>query len=581
MQDRRWLKSYAPGVGAEPTMEISAVDAILSRAAEEWGDKPALDFMGRRFGYRELDALVNRAAKGFQALGVQPGVHVGLYLPNCPQFPIAFLGALRAGATLVNYSPLDAAATLINKIGDSETDILVTLDLQALYPQLANVLETTRVKRLVIGDLAEFSGAPAQVRARLGAGQQLAEVTPDPRHLSFAALLDNDGAFPAPAIDPHTAIALLQYTGGTTGKPKGAMLSHANIVAAIASYDAASEKMSRLMPRGERRSLIVLPLFHIFALVPQLLGGLLGGSELVLHTRFDADAVLKDIESKGVTTFAGVPAMFIALLRHPAIKPDSLKSLKLCACGGAPLPGEVRSAFERLSDGQFMEGWAMTETAAAGTSTFFAANAPKGSCGLPLPGIDVRFLSIEDHETYVPLGQRGEICVRGANVTRGYWKNEAATRELMTADGFMRTGDVGWMDEDGFVYIVDRTKDMILCSGYNVYPRNIEEAIYQHPAVEAVSVIGIPDDYRGQSPKAFIKLKVDAPAVTLGEMKVFLKDRLGKHEMIDEMEIRAELPRTLVGKLSKKELYEEEARKRGEATIQMDNRAARCGRRRV
>jgi long-chain acyl-CoA synthetase len=468
---------------------------------------------------------------------------------------------------VVNYSPLDAAATLFHKIEDSETDILVTLDTQALYPQLANVLDVTRVKRLVIGDLAEFSGAPAQVRARLDAGQQLAEVGPDARHLSFAALLDNDGVLAAPAIDPHTAIAVLQYTGGTTGKPKGAMLSHANIVASVASIDEAYKIEPPLIPRGEGRSLIVLPLFHIFALVPQLLNGLKSGRELVLHTRFDADAVLKDIESKSVTSFAGVPTMFIALLRHPATKPDSLKSLKLCACGGAPLPAEVRTAFERVSSGRFIEGWGMTETAAVGTSTFIATNAPKGSCGLPSPGIDMRFLSIEDHETYVPFGDRGEICVRGANVTRGYWKNEVATRELMTADGFMRTGDVGWMDEDGFVYIVDRTKDMILCSGYNVYPRNIEEAIYQHPAVEAVSVIGIPHDYRGQSPKAFITLKDGAPAMTLGELKDFLKDRLGKHEMIDEMEIRAELPRTMVGKLSKKELYEEEARKRGEATI--------------
>jgi long-chain acyl-CoA synthetase len=224
----------------------------------------------------------------------------------------------------------------------------------------------------------------------------------------------------------------------------------------------------------------------------------------------------------------------------------------------------VRGAFERLSTGRFFEGWGMTETAAAGTSSMFTTNAPKGSCGLPLPGIEMRFLSVEDQETYVPLGERGEICVRGANVTRGYWKNATATHAMMTADGFMRTGDVGWMDADGFVYVVDRTKDMILCSGYNVYPRNIEEAIYQHAGVEAVSVIGIPDEYRGQSPKAFIKLKAGAPAMTLDEIKAFLKDRLGKHEMIAEMEIRADLPRTLVGKLSKKELYEEEARRREE-----------------
>jgi long-chain acyl-CoA synthetase len=563
MFDRPWLKSYSPGVSADPTVEVSTVDAILSQAAEEWGDKAALGFMGRRFSYRELDALVDRTAKGFQLLGVKPGVHVGLYLPNCPQFAIAFFGALRAGATIVNYSPLDAAAVLVNKIEDSETDVLVTLDLQALYPQLANVLDTTRVKRMVIGDLAEFSGAPEQARARLVAGQQLAEVTADPRHISFAALIDNDGAFAAAAIDPLTAIALLQYTGGTTGRPKGAMISHANIVAAIAMYSEAFKIEPRAFNRGDGRALVVLPLFHIFALLPYLIGSLKNGSEILLHVRFDPDAVLKDIETKGVTNFPGVPTMFSALVRHPAITPDSLKSLKYCVSGGAPLPGEVRNAFERMSDARFTEAWGMTETTATGTSTFYSPRAPKGSCGVPMPGIEMRFLSVEDGMTYVALGERGEICVRGPSIMRGYWKNEAATREIFTPDGFMRTGDVGWMDADGFLYIVDRTKDMILCSGFNVYPRNIEEAIHQHPAVEAVSVIGIPDDYRGQSPKAFIKLRADAPAMSLEEMKEFLKNRLGKHEMIAEMDIRPELPRTLVGKLSKKELYEEEARKRG------------------
>jgi long-chain acyl-CoA synthetase len=254
--------------------------------------------------------------------------------------------------------------------------------------------------------------------------------------------------------------------------------------------------------------------------------------------------------------------MYVALLNHPSAKPDSLKSLRFASSGGAPLPQQVSTQYQKMTGAWLREGWGMTETAAIGTFTPAGRPPRLGSCGVPAPGIDMRFLSIEDHKTYMPYGERGEICVKGPNVLAGYWNSEQATREAFTAEGYFRTGDVGWMDDDGYVYIVDRTKDMILCGGYNVYPRNIEEAIYQHPAVEAVSVIGIVDDYRGQAPKAFIKLKAGVEAPSFEEMRAFLKDKLGRHEMISAMEIRPDLPRTLVGKLSKKELYEEEAKKR-------------------
>ena len=563
--ERPWVKSYPQGVRVDPVLEISAIDDVLTRARDTWPDHAALEFMGRRISYSELDGLVSRAAKGFQALGVKPGVHVGLYLPNCPQFPIAFFGALRAGGTIVNYSPLDAAATLEHKIADSRTEILVTLDLQALYPQIAGVIDRTDVRRVILGDLAEFSGAPAGVRAHLAAAKQIADIAPDSRHLSFGQLIDNDGACSGlPEIDPRTAIAVLQYTGGTTGKPKGAILTHANLTAAMGEVEETTRITPPLITPGDIREIVVLPLFHIYALTVVLLLGFRLGAELVLHVRFDVEAVLKDIETKRINMFMGVPTMFIALLNHPSIKPDSLRSLKFANSGGAPLPREVSSAYYDKTGSWLREGWGMTETAAIGTFSPAGRQPKLGSCGLPSPCVDMKFLSVEDGKTYLPYGQRGEICVRGPNVMEGYWNNPEATRETMTEDGYLRTGDVGWMDGEGYVFIVDRTKDMILCAGFNVYPRNIEEAIYQHEAVEAVSVIGIPDLYRGQSPKAFVKLKPGAAAMSLEEMKAFLKDKLGKHEMIGQLEIRAELPRTLVGKLSKKELYEEEARKRGE-----------------
>jgi long-chain acyl-CoA synthetase len=560
-----WLASYPPGVRWDAPLEVSAAQDLLTRSAKEWPHQPALDFMGRKIAYAELESLSNRAAKGFQALGVKPGVHVGLFLPNSPHYAIAFFGVLKAGGTVVNYSPLDAEKELEHKVADSETDILVTLDLAALYPQMSGLLAKTRVKRLVIGDLAEFSGRPQGVRAHLAAGKLLAEVAADPRHLSFAELIGNDVAFEAyPIDDLKEAIAVLQYTGGTTGLPKGAMLTHANLTSATSQYAEIMRGDPPLMVPGEERVLSVLPPFHIYSLSVVLLLGLRMGAELIQHVRFDPEAALRDIEAKKITVFPGVPTMFVAILQHPAAKTANLSSLKSCSSGGAPLPIEVQAVFEKFSGRRLAEGWGMTETSPTGTFTPVPGKQKPGSCGVPIPCIDFKFLSVEDNKTYVARGERGEMCVRGPNVMKGYWKNAKATQDVTTADGYLRTGDVGYMDGDGYIYIVDRTKDMILSGGFNVYPRYIEEAIYQHPAVEAVSVIGVPDPYRGQAAKAFIKLKPGASPMTLEEMKTFLKDKLGKHEMIAAMEIRPELPRTLVGKLSKKELYDEEAKKRAE-----------------
>jgi long-chain acyl-CoA synthetase len=289
------------------------------------------------------------------------------------------------------------------------------------------------------------------------------------------------------------------------------------------------------------------------------------GAEIIMHARFELEPVLKDIERKRVSMFFGVPTMYLGMLNYPGIRNVDLSSLKYCSSGGAPLPLEVLQQFKEKTGCDISEGWGMTETSPAGTFTPTGRPPKPGSCGIPFPGITLKFVRVGDPDDEVPLGERGELCISGPNVMLGYWKNEEATAEMRTRDGFLRTGDVGYMDDDGYVFIVDRIKDMLLCGGYNVYPRNIEEAIYQHPAVAEVCVIGVPDHYRGQSPKAFVALKPDSPIITLDEMKSFLKSRLGKHEMISEMEIRDALPRTSVGKLSKKDLIEEEARRRAEA----------------
>ncbi len=525
------LKGYPAGVRWDAPIETMPIPRVLDDAAARWPGRPALDFMGRRISYAELKALCERAAAGFQRLGVRPGVKVGLYLPNTPHYPVAFFGVLKAGGTVVNYSPLDAARTLELKIEDSETDIMVTLDVPTLYPQMAAMMGKTRLRHLVVGKVAD--AAP------------------------FPELLDNDGCFTAhPLGDVQEEVAVIQYTGGTTGTPKGAMLTHANVTSAC---DQILEAKRTMFSESGDRILVVLPLFHIYGLSAVMVLGMRIGAELVLHARFDPEAVVKDIAAKRITGFPGVPTMFAAILALPGLASHDLTSLRFCSSGGAPLPVELAAAFEKATGCPLGEGWGMTETSPVGTFTPRDEARRPASCGLPVPAMSFKVVAIDDPARTLAPGERGEICVTGPNIMKGYWKNPEATAASMTPDGYFRTGDGGYMDADGYVYIVDRIKDMILCAGYNVYPRNIEEAIYEHPSVSEVIVIGVHDAYRGQSPKAFVKLKPGAAPFTLEELTAFLKDRLGKHEMVEHLEIRAELPKTPVGKLSKKELYAEEA----------------------
>ncbi|MTV18934.1 MULTISPECIES: long-chain fatty acid--CoA ligase [Bradyrhizobium] len=561
MNDMPWTRSYPDGVLWDIEIAPEPVQSLLDETIVKWPTRPAIDFMGKRLTYGELGQLTNRVAKGLQLLGVKPGVHVGLYLPNTPHYIIAFFGVLKAGGTAVNYSPLDAAQVLEHKIEDSRTDVLITLDMASLYPQMAAMLGKTRLKKLVVGSLAEMASDPGQVTGDMKAAKQLSEVTWDDRHVRFDQLIRNDGSYETYRIaDPRETIAVLQYTGGTTGLPKGAMLTHANLTSACQQYRATTAGSPPVLVDGQERFLAVLPPFHIYALSVNVLFGVLMGAEIIQHVRFDPKAALEEISTKSVSVFCGVPTMFTALINHPETAKHSLRALKYCGSGGAPLPLEVAQQFASITGCNLSEGWGMTETSPSGTFTPAQPGAMRktGSCGMPMPGIDIKFLDVDNGSQYVPLGERGEICIKGPNVMKGYWNKPDATAEVTTTDGYLRTGDVGYMDEDGFIFIVDRTKDMLLCSGYNVYPRVLEEAIYKYPAVEEVAVIGIRDEYRGQSPKAFVKLKADAKPFKLEELQAFLKDKLGKHEMVQALEIRAELPKTAVGKLSKKELYDEE-----------------------
>lgn len=561
-----WVGQYPAGMDWTAPLPATPVTHLLDNAVQRWPKLAALEFMGRVIDYAEFGEMVDRFAAGLQRLGVGPGVHVGLYLPNTPHYAVAFFGVLRAGGTVVNYSPLDAERVLAHKIDDSRTDVLVTLDLASMLPQMQRLLESTRLQHLVIGNLADFSAAPDAVRAQLGQAGQLASWSADGQRHHFVALLDS-GQPPVrhPLGDPREALAVLQYTGGTTGMPKGAMLTHANLSAVTEQFYLTTQGQPPVLAEGQERMLVVLPLFHIYALSVCLLLGVRLGAHLVLHARFELDAAIADLQGKRISIFPGVPTMYTAVIQHPRAAGLDLRSLKFCGSGGAPLPLEVAERFYQLTGCRLNEGWGMTETAPAGTFTPVNGLRKAGSCGMPVPGLVVSIRSLDDPSREVPPGEPGELCVSGPNVMKGYWNAPANASTAFTPDGYFRSGDVARMDDDGCIYIVDRTKDMLLCGGYNVYPRIIEEAIYEHPSVAEACVIGVPDTYRGQAPKAFVALKPGAAPLTLDELRSFLSSRIGKHEMVSVLELRDSLPKTAVGKLSKKDLIEQEQAARAAA----------------
>ncbi|HXY98833.1 MAG TPA: long-chain fatty acid--CoA ligase [Stellaceae bacterium] len=556
-----WEKSYPPGISwGEPFPAPVPVESLLETAAQQWPDKISIDFYDRKLGYRELFDLAARAAKGLQALGVGPGVNVGLHLPNTPHYAVCFFAVLMAGGRVVNFSPLAAPRELKYQLVDSDTEIMVTLGLPVLYPQIAALKGAARLRAVVVCAIEDFLPLPV-VRAAFGPGAE--RVAGPGQELDFAALIANDGAFRRHPHGPlEEEVAVLQYTGGTTGDPKGAMLTHANFCAVV---NARNRWVGSTAAEGGDRVLAVLPLFHIFGLSLILLLSMAIGTELVMHIRFEADRVLQDIARKRVTIFAGVPTMYTALVNHPRIGETDLSSLRFCASGGAPLPVEVIGRFKALTGLAPSEGYGLTETAPLGTMQPTEPGPRPGTVGLPTPRTIVEVVDLDTGMTVLATGEKGELCIRGPSVMKGYWKRPEATAEAFRGGRF-HTGDIGFIDAEGYVTLVDRKKDMILSGGYNVFPRNIEEAIYEHPAVAEVTVIGIPDAYRGQSAKAFIALKPGAAAFGLDELKSFLADKLAKYEMPAAIEFRDSLPKTPVGKLSKKELLAEEMAKLAPAT---------------
>jgi len=557
-----WEKSYPANVDWHAEIPTGPLHLLLDDAVARHGDRPAIDFLDRVTSYGELGALANRAAEGFQKLGVGKGRKVGLLLPNCPAAVICYFGILKAGGTVVNFNPLYAIEEIKKQIEDSETDILVTLDLSLLYDKARVALDETRLSHLVVCSMAEMLPRLKGWLFPIVKRKEIASVPSDSRHVSLRALTDNAGD-PAPIeVDPENDIAVLQYTGGTTGTSKGAMLTHANLTANAA-------QATMVMPDAEEGGEImvgVLPLFHVFAMTVVMNFSIRLGAKMILLPRFELDTVLKVIDKKRPTLFPAVPTIYIAINDHPDVAAGKcdLSSIKLCLSGGAALPREVQDRFQTLSGCTLVEGYGLSETSPIATcNPTVPGGSREGSLGLPVPGTVVEIASIDEPDTVLPQGETGEICISGPQVMKGYWNREEENAKAL-AGGRFHTGDVGHIDEDGYVYLIDRLKEVIIAGGYNIYPRHVEEAIYKHPSVLEVTVIGVDDARRQQTVKAFVRLK-DGETLTADELTGFLEDKLSPIEMPKQIEFRDELPKTIIGKLSKKELVAEEAAKRDAA----------------
>jgi long-chain acyl-CoA synthetase len=554
-----WLKAYPPGIDWHARFAEEPLHRFLTESVQRFGDRPCLDFLGRAYTYAEVGQMVRRAAKGFAAIGVGKGTRVGLMLPNTPYYVIAYYAVLMAGGTIVNLNPLYAPPEIRHLVEDAEVEVMLSLDLPAHYAMLAPLLGTTGLRRIVLCPMAEILPRAKSVLYRLMKRADIAHAPHDATHLAFADLLANDGEFAPVGVDPLRDLAVLQYTGGTTGVPKGAMLTHQNLVANARQCLAWFPDIEL----GRERVIAVLPFFHVFAMTVAMNLSILSGAEITLLPRFEIKTLFAAIARKRPTTMPAVPTLFTATFSYPAIDKVDLTSIRSCISGGAPLPVEVKRRFEKMTGCTVVEGYGLSETSpVVACNPLHGVNKP-GSVGVPMPGTRVEIASLDDPARLMPQGERGEVVVAGPQVMAGYWKKPEATRAVLSA-GRLRTGDVGYLDGDGYLFLVDRIKDIIIAGGYKIYPRNVEEAIYQNPKVAECIVLSVDDPYRGETVKAYVA-PVAGASLTEEELLAFLKGRLSPIEMPKLFEFRQSLPKTLIGKPSKKALMEEEAARRAAA----------------
>ncbi len=553
-----WLNNYPTNINWHMNINIQPVFSMLIETAKNYPRNPAFDFLGKKYNWQEIYDLSRKMAKGLQDHGIKKGDKIGLFLPNCPYFIISYFAILMSGGVVVHLNPLYATDELSHLIEDSELDLIITTDLKMLYKKMEKMLQATRLKEIIICPFTQTLPFPKNYLFNILKHNELANIRAQKRIISYNNLIDNNGDVRIPQINPKEDLAVLQYTGGTTGTPKAAMLTHQNI---YANARQAQEWFFNIK-KGNQKMLGVLPFFHVFAMTAVMNFSVINALEIIALPRFSLNKTLKIIHKKKPHLFPAVPAIYNAINNSPLCKKYNLSSIKFCLSGGAPLPVDVKKTFESKTGCIVIEGYGLTESSPVACANPINGENKAGSIGLALPRTIIEIIDIEDGKTPVKIGERGELCIRGPQIMKGYWKNPEATKDTLRPcdNGEMRlhTGDIAIMDEQGYVFIVDRLKDMIITNGYNVYPRNVEEAIYKHPNVEECIVAGLPDKNRGEIVKAWIKL-IDGRELKVEDLKEFLKDKISPMEIPKRFEFRNEpLPKTMIGKLSKKDVIDQE-----------------------
>jgi long-chain acyl-CoA synthetase len=552
---RPWLKFYDKGVPEKIDYPSFALWELIRNGAQKYPNNSATDFFGHTLTYTQLWDGVQRFAHALQALGIKKGDRVAIMLPNCPQFIISFFGAHLAGALVIAINPIYSPRELAHVLKDSAAETLVVIDLK--FPAFREVAADSNVKRTIVTGIQDYLPFPKNLLFPFKAKKEgtWVEVKPDPNIFFFKHLLKKYGPTPS-KVDIHPAedVAMLLYTGGTTGFPKAAMLTHRNLgVNAIQNSAWTPGTVA-----GKEVIGCVLPFFHSYGLSAALNWGLHIGGKLVLFPKFSAGDVVKAIQDHKITLLPGVPTMYVAINNFPDIKKYDLSSIKCCMSGGAPLPIEVKNQFEQITGGKLLEGYGLSESSPVLAGNVFNGKMREGSIGLPISDTDI--IIMDEEGKPVPTGEVGEIWAAGPQIMKGYWNRpEDTAKSLREFSGktWLVTGDMARMDEEGFFYIVDRKKDLILVGGFNVFPREVEEVLYEHPMVKEAVVAGIPDKFHGEYVKAYIILQ-DGQTITEKEIQDFCKERMAPYKVPKKIEFRVDLPKTIIGKILRRELLEEE-----------------------
>jgi long-chain acyl-CoA synthetase len=561
--ERPWLNLYPADVPKTIDYPKKPLFSILDETASKYAEKTALSYFGTRIKYKVLLELSNQFANGLTSLGLAKGSRVALILPNIPQFVFCFFGILKAGGVPVPCNPLYKEREIEFQLKDSDSEAVVLLnnavgqnnyfaEFQKCRPRLASLKQVfvTSVTDYLPPIKKQLAGPLRKIRTIQTQNGEIALV-------DFIKQQSKNRSKDELGISPNNDLASIQYTGGTTGTAKGAMLTHFNLVSnAIACSFWSGSNQNDI-------TLAVIPYFHIYGLTCAMNAPIYSGQKIVLLPSFNSKEVLATIDSEKISNFPGVPTMYVALLHDPDLEKHSLKTIKRCLSGAAPLPVEVQKQFDEITGGNLVEGYGLTEASPVTHANILRPNAPSriGSIGIPYPDTSVKIVNIESGER-VSTGEIGELAIKGPQVMKGYWKNPEETSRVMK-DGWLLTGDIGKIDEEGFFYIVDRKKDLIDASGFKVWPREVEEILFAHPGVKEAAVVGVPDEYRGETVKAFVVLKGKNPAVSAEEIKAFCKERIAAYKVPRIVEFTDELPKSLVGKVLRRKLREAEAATHG------------------